>query len=60
MPKVEFDIREHGGLFALVEHFDKAQEFIHLAADLFISTTGFTDVQPNIRVTYREVAVNGL
>jgi len=45
MPKVEFDVREHGGLFALVEHFDKAQEFIYLAADLFGGSLDFTIIR---------------
>lgn len=40
MPQ-EFDVREHGGLFAMVEHFDKAQEFIYLAADLFGGSLDF-------------------
>lgn len=42
MPVVEFDVREHGGLFALVEDFDKAQEFVYLASDLFGGTLDFT------------------
>ena len=45
MPTVEFDVREHGGLFALVEHFDKAQEFIHLASDLFGGSLDFTVIR---------------
>jgi hypothetical protein len=45
MPKVEFDVREHGGLFALVEHFDKAQEFVFLASDLFGGALDFTILQ---------------
>ena len=40
MPE-EFDVREHGGLFALVEDFDKAQEFTYLAADLFGGSLDF-------------------
>jgi len=41
MPE-EFDVRKHGGLFALVADFDKAQEFIFLAANLFGGTLDFT------------------
>jgi hypothetical protein len=42
MPKVEFNVREHGGLFVSVEDFAKAQEFIYLAADLFGGSLDFT------------------
>jgi hypothetical protein len=37
-----FDVREHGGLFALVADLDKAQEFMHLASDLFGGALDFT------------------
>lgn len=37
----DFDVRKHGGLFASVEDFDKGQEFIVLASDLFGSTLEF-------------------
>ena len=37
----EFDVRKHGGLFTLVADFDKAQEFIHLASDLFGGSLDF-------------------
>ena len=40
MPE-EFDVREHGVLFALVDDFDKAQEFTYLAADLFGGSLDF-------------------
>ena len=35
MPIEEFDVRVHGGLFAAVEYFDKAQELTHLVQELF-------------------------
>lgn len=38
----EFDVREHGGLFALVADFDKAQDFVYLASDLFGGSLDFT------------------
>ena len=42
---IKFDVREHGGLFALVADFDKAQEFVYLASDLFGGTLDFTILQ---------------
>lgn len=44
MPE-EFDVREHGVLFALVEEYDKALEFLALASDLFRGSLEFTVVQ---------------
>src|SRR5512142_522730 len=44
MPNV-YDMREHGCLFAAVDDFDKAQEFVYLASDLFDGTLDFTILQ---------------
>jgi len=40
MPE-KYDVREHGGFFASVDDFDKAQEFTHLASNLFGGTLDF-------------------
>jgi hypothetical protein len=42
-----YDIRDHGGLFVLVEEFNKAQDFVHLASDLFGGILDFTILRGN-------------